>query len=243
MGVLAGKVAIVTGAAQGQGAAEARLFHEEGAKVVLTDVNRSGSDLADQLGEGALFMRHDVSDESEWSQVVRTTLERFGRIDILVNNAGIYRPQPIQMTDAELMDLHYRVNQLGVFLGMKAVIDAMTQVGGGSIINISSQAGLQGAPGMLAYSTSKWAVRGLTRCAAADLASLNIRVNSVHPGLIDTPMLASQSKETTELYRSHIPLGRMGTANDIAQTVLFLASDASSYTTGAELAVAGGVGI
>lgn len=242
-GQLEGKVAIITGAARGQGEAEARLFVAEGAKVVLTDLSAEGARLAEQLGDRAIFVEHDVSDGDAWDDVVRKGIAAFGRIDVLVNNAGIYVPRPVQDTDAALMDRHYRVNQLGVFLGMKAVVGAMTAAGGGSIVNISSQAGLSGHPGMVAYTSTKWAVRGMTKSAAADLASLKIRVNSVHPGVIDTPMLDGNSAETLASFAAAIPLGRFGTADEVASLVAFLASDAASYITGSEVGVTGGIGL
>ena len=242
MGKLDGKVAIITGAARGQGAAEARLFAAEGARVTLTDVNGDGAAVAEEIGAKAQFLRHDISDEGAWARVVAATEERFGRVDILVNNAAIYRPAPLQETSAELFDAHYRVNQLGVFLGMHAVLDAMTRAKAGSIVNISSEAGLRGHPGMFAYSATKWAVRGMTRCAAADLAPLGIRVNSIHPGIIDTPMLDANGPEVLKAFTSMIPLGRFGTVAEVANLVAFLASDAAGYITGAEITVDGGVG-
>ena len=242
MAMLAHKVAIITGAAQGQGQAEAELFVAQGAKVVLTDI-KDGADVARKLGDNALFLHHDVSDEAAWSRVVASTVERFGRVDILVNNAGIFDPRPIRETDQKLFDLHYRVNQLGVFFGMRAVIDPMIAIGGGSIVNISSVSGLRGIPNQFAYSASKWAVRGMTKCAAAELARNSIRVNSVHPGLIDTPMLAGNSPETNRRYAAAVPLGRAARPEEVAQVVAFIASDAASYLTGAEITVDGGVGL
>lgn len=243
MGSLKGKVAIITGAARGQGAHEARLFVAEGARVVMTDLNPAGSTLASELGDAAHFVTHDVGDETSWAQVVTEAITRFGRVDILVNNAGVFVPRSIEQSDIALMDLHYRVNQLGVFLGMKAVTEPMKAVGGGAIVNISSSAGLSGMPNMIAYCSTKWAVRGLTRAAAADLAPYNIRVNSVHPGLIDTPMLEANSAEAMETFRAKIPLKRIGQPDDVAQMVLFLASEKSSFVTGGEFPVSGGINL
>jgi 3alpha(or 20beta)-hydroxysteroid dehydrogenase len=237
-----GKVAIITGAASGQGAAEARLFAHEGAKVVLTDINDAGAALAGQLGENCHVVRHDVGNEADWAKVMAETLDRFGRLDVLVNNAGVYKPASLLETDAALWDLHYRVNQLSVFLGMRAAAKAMSQTGGGAIVNVSSNAGLNNIPGMFAYGASKWAVRGMTKLAASELASLGIRVNSIHPGIIDTPMLGENTPERLKFFDSMIPMGRMGTPDEVAQLVLFLASDASSYVTGAEIAIDGGIG-
>jgi len=238
---LEGKVAIITGGARGQGAAEAELFVQEGAKVVVTDIAPDGGKIAKALGESALFVHHNVSKQEDWQKVVETALDRFGRIDILINNAGIYRPERLQETGAELFDLHYRVNQLGVFLGMRAVLDTMLAAQSGAIVNISSIAGLKGNPGVFAYSATKWALRGMTRCAAADLARYGIRVNSVHPGIIDTPMLEANRPEVLKAFNSMIPLGRFGTVSDVANLVAFLASDEARYITGAEITVDGGV--
>lgn len=240
---LTNKVAIVTGAASGQGAAEARLFASLGAKVVLTDIAAQGEAVAAEIGDRAKFVRHDVGRADEWEAVASACLAAFGRIDILVNNAGVYDPKTLEDTDEALFERHYRVNQLGVFLGMKAVVPAMKDAGGGSIINISSQAGLSSHPATLAYTTTKWAVRGMSKAAAQDLAPANIRVNSVHPGLIDTPMINHNPAEKLEGFRQAIPLGRIGSADEIASVVAFLASDAASYVSGAEIAVTGAFGI
>jgi 3alpha(or 20beta)-hydroxysteroid dehydrogenase len=240
---LTNKVAIVTGAASGQGAAEARLFASLGAQVMLTDIATQVDAVAAEIGDKARSRRHNVANAGDWTSVVATCLEVFGRIDILVNNAGIYDPKSIEDTDEAQFERHYLVNQLGVFLGMKAVIPAMRVTGGGSIINISSQAGLSSHPGTLAYTTTKWAVRGMSKAAAQDLAPLNIRVNSVHPGLIDTPMINHNPKDKLEGFRQAIPLGRIGSASEIASVVAFLASDAASYVSGAEIAVTGAFGM
>lgn len=240
---LTNKVAIVTGAASGQGAAEARLFASLGANVILTDIAEQGEAVAGEIGDRAKFVRHDVARADEWDSVVAAGLAAFGRIDILVNNAGVYDPRTLEDTDEAVFERHYRVNQLGVFLGMKAVVPAMKEVGGGSIINISSQAGLSSHPATLAYTTTKWAVRGMSKAAAQDLAPSNIRVNSVHPGLIDTPMINHNPAEMLEGFRQAIPLGRIGSADEIASVVAFLASDAASYVSGAEIAVTGAFGI
>lgn len=242
MGRLTGKVAIVTGAGGGQGAAEASLFVAEGATVVLTDIDDArGRAVADGLGAAARFMHHDVSSRDDWQIVVEETLSTFGRLDILINNAGVYKPKGFDETDQALMDLHYRVNVLGVFHGMKAVRQALTDVGGGRIVNVASGAGLRGYPGMFAYAASKWAVRGLSKCAAVELAASGIRVNAILPGLIDTPMLGENSEEYMQSLIRFIPIGRLGGSEEIAEAALFLASDASSYVTGAELVVCGGM--
>ena len=240
-GFLAGKVAIITGAAGGQGEAEARLFVSQGAKVVLTDISERGEYIAKELGAQCAFVQHDVSSTEAWTMVLQKTLGLFGRVDVLVNNAGIGINKPLQDTEPMLMEQHYKINQLGVYLGMRAVIPAMSRAGAGSIINISSGAALGGTPGMFAYASSKWAVRGMSKAAAADLAPLRIRVNTVLPGLIDTPMLYQNGEEQVKAYLPHIPLGRLGTPGDVAGLVCFLASDAASYITGTEVGITGGI--
>lgn len=240
MGQLDGKVAIITGAGRGQGLAGTELFIAEGAKVFATDIGVDAGQAIENLGSNALFMHQDVANEARWAEVVEAALSKFGKIDILVNNAGIYQPAALKDTDLSLLERHIQINQVGPFLGMRAVLDAMIRGGGGSIINISSVAAFKGLPGQIAYSTTKWALRGMTKCAANDLAPYGIRVNSVHPGLIDTPMLAAASDEQMEFYSSLIPMKRPGKASEVATAVLWLASDAASYVTGAELSVDGG---
>ena len=240
MARLEGKVAIITGAASGQGAAEARLFVAEGARVVIADIQEAGAQVAAELGEAAFFVMHDVADQGSWERVVSETLGRFGRLDILINNAAMFDPRPLMQTEPAELDRHYRVNQLGVFLGMRAVVEPMKSSGRGSIVNISSVSGLRALPGQFAYSSTKWAVRGMTGCAAVELAPFGIRVNTVFPGLIDTPMLAGNSPETNAFYAKMVPLGRMAKPGEVAEAVAFLASDAASYMTGAEIAVDAG---
>jgi 3alpha(or 20beta)-hydroxysteroid dehydrogenase len=240
---LEGKVAIISGAARGQGADEARRFVAEGAKVVLTDLLPGGADVAAELGDAAMFVRHDVTLETDWEKVVEAALDRFGLVNVLVNNAGIFRPASIGDTTAESYEQHYRVNQLGVFFGTKSVIGAMKAAGGGSIINISSAAGMRGYPDMIAYASTKWAVRGMTKCAARELANVRIRVNSVHPGLVNTPMLADHDPEALKAFEAAVPLGRMAQTADVVEIVTFLASDLSSYMTGAEIVTDGGLGL
>jgi len=243
LGRLEGKVAIVTGAARGQGAAEARRFAAEGAKVVLTDTSKAGEAVANEIGASAFFISHDVAEEAAWQVAVRVAVEKFGTINILVNNAAIYQPESIAETDSAALERHYRINQLGVFLGMRAVIQPMAAAGGGSIVNISSVAGIKGTAGAFAYSTSKWAVTGMTKCAALDLAPLGIRVNSVHPGIIDTPMLAANNPERMKHFRSSVPLRRFAGPEEVAELVTYLASDLSRYVTGSEFVIDGGIGL
>jgi 3alpha(or 20beta)-hydroxysteroid dehydrogenase len=239
MGRLSGKVAIITGAAGGQGEAEARLFVAEGAQVMITDVQDQVEQVAADLGEAAVFLKHDVADAGAWAQVVVETLRRFGKLDGLVNNAAIFNPKPLIDTTAEELEQHFRVNQLGVFLGMQAVIAPMQAAGAGSIVNIASVSGLRNIPGQYAYAMSKWAVRGMTGNAAAELTRLGIRVNGVYPGLINTPMLAGNSEETNARFARSVPIGRMAEPREVAEVVAFLISDAASYVSGAEIAVDG----
>ncbi len=242
MGRLDGKVAIVTGAARGQGAAEARAFAREGAKVVLTDVLvEEGEATASTIGGDAVFVRHDVSSEEEWEAAIAATLDRFGRLDVLVNNAAVAFTSPI--TEHSLADYErlVAVNQVGVFLGLKSVVKPMTDAGGGSIVNISSGAGLRATKYMIGYAATKYAVTGMTAAAALELARYNIRVNSIHPGVIDTDMISTNTPEMTAGTVKATPLRRLGAPEEIAEVALFLASDESSYMTGAHLPVDGGI--
>jgi 3alpha(or 20beta)-hydroxysteroid dehydrogenase len=240
MGRLDGKVAIITGGARGQGAAEARLFAAEGARVVIGDVlDDMGAAVADELGSDVAAYTHlDVTDEDQWAAAVALTEDRFGPVTVLVNNAGILMFQAIHRTERADFERILQVNLTGVFLGIKAVTPSMARAGGGSIVNISSTAGLTGLPYLGAYVASKWAVRGLTKSAAIDLGSKGIRVNSVHPGGIDTPMIEGTDRDAP--YYKRLPVPRMGSPDEAARAVLFLASDDASYTTGAELTVDGG---
>ncbi|NBE54343.1 SDR family NAD(P)-dependent oxidoreductase [Streptomyces boluensis] len=236
---LNGSTVIVTGAARGQGAAEARLCAEAGARVVVTDLlEEEGREVAASLGDQGLFVRHDVSDAESWAGVVAAAVDRFGRIDALVNNAALWRTAPVTEETYENFETLLRVNLLGPFLGVQAVVPAMREAGGGSIVNISSTAGLKGIPGHAAYGSTKFGLRGLTRSSALDLAPFRIRVNSVHPGAIDTPMIA---EATAGRDWSHVPLGRTGRPDEIGELVLFLVSEASSYITGTEFAADGGM--
>ncbi|CAM3202852.1 glucose 1-dehydrogenase [Nocardioides dubius] len=242
MGRLAGKVAIVTGGAQGQGAAIVRAFVGEGAKVVIADVAEiQGKELADELGESALFVRHDVSDLVSWEAVVATTVAEFGPVNVLANNAGILRFGEIETQPQEEYELLFRVNQLGVFLGMKAVAKVMRENGGGSIINASSIEGLAGMASCAGYTATKFAIRGMTKAAALELGPKGIRVNSVHPGMIDTGMTRIHGGDAAMEYgASKVALKRVGNPGDIAPLYVYLASDESSFVTGAEIAVDGG---
>ena len=239
-----GLTAIVTGAAGAMGEQEARMFAERGANVVLTDVRSDeGTAIADDIGKSAVFVPHDVSSESGWNTVIETALSAFGSVNVLVNNAAISKAIKLIDTDVDTFDLFYRINQLGVYLGMKSVVEPMKAVGGGSIINISSVAGLRGASTLFAYSASKWAVRGMTQSAALELARFKIRVNAVFPGVIDTPMNAPNPPGMNDVLVKTTPLRRMGESHEVAEAVLFLASPEASFATGAELAIDGGMSI
>jgi 3alpha(or 20beta)-hydroxysteroid dehydrogenase len=243
VGRLDSKVAIVTGGAQGQGAGIARAYVEEGASVVIADVAKEpGQALAEELGDRAHFAHHDVSDAASWATLVEDANTRFGPVSILANNAGILRFGEIDTMPADEVELLWRVNQLGCFLGMQAVVPTMKANGGGSIINASSVEGLAGMASCTAYAATKWAIRGMTKCAAMELGPKQIRVNSVHPGMIDTPMTRVHGGDVAmEFGASKVPLRRVGTPADIAPVYVFLGSDESSYVNGAEIAVDGGV--
>jgi 3alpha(or 20beta)-hydroxysteroid dehydrogenase len=244
MGQLQDKVALITGGARGQGAAEGRLFAREGAVVVLADVlDEEGERTAGEVG--GEYVHLDVASEEQWHAVVADIVARHGRLDVLVNNAGILRASQLVNQSLEEWNLVVAINQTGVFLGMRAGARAMIAGGGGgSIVNISSVAGLEGVFGSTAYSATKWAVRGMTKVAAKELGRHGIRVNSVHPGLIATDMTAGfpafASDEKRERAERRIPIRRVGVPDDIAEMVLFLASEASSYCTGQQFVVDGG---
>lgn len=244
-GRLEGKVAIVSGSARGMGAAHARKFVEEGASVVLSDVlDAEGEALAKELGDSACYVHLDVTDEVQWGEAVATAVERFGGLHILVNNAGIVKMMPLAAMTLEDYRTVIDINQFGVFLGMKAAIPAMSDAGGGSIVNISSIDGIVGSPGMVAYVASKFAVRGMTKVAALELAASNIRVNSVHPGGVRTPMIEAPEFAAFDIdgmISKETPLGRIARPEEISELILFLASDASSYCSGAEFVIDGGL--
>jgi 3alpha(or 20beta)-hydroxysteroid dehydrogenase len=225
----------------GMGAAQARLFAAEGARVVLADVDGSVDAVAQQIGKAALATTHDVGDEASWSNLIDLTEERFGAVNILVNTAGIYDPLSLNDTTLESHERQVRVNQRGVFLGMKSVIAPMKKAGGGSIVNISSGAALRGLPNCFAYAASKAAVSSMSTNAAGELAKFGIRVNCIYPGMVDTRLLASNPGLTPEIIRQAVPLGRAGRPEEIAYAALFLASEEASYVSGAHLTVDGAV--
>ncbi|PPE74158.1 3-alpha-hydroxysteroid dehydrogenase [Solimonas fluminis] len=244
MSRLQGKVAIVTGGARGMGGATSRLFVQEGARVVIADLlEDEGRQLAQELGPHALFVRHDVSDEGSWQNLIDQTVKTYGEPGVLVNNAGVLLFRTLQETSKADFERVIGINLTGSFLGVKHVGARMIAQGQGSIVNISSTDGMKGANGLGAYSSSKWGIRGLTRVAAMEYGHKGVRVNSVHPGGIDTAMgnpYAEAREEVNKRY-TFVPLQRVGEPVEVARASLFLASDESSYLCGAEIAVDGGM--
>jgi len=241
-GRLDGKVVLISGGARGQGEAEGRLFAREGAKVVLGDVlDRDGERVAREIGSSAIYVHLDVTQPADWQRAVDTAVRSFGKLTTLINNAGILRMEGIEDTTLEIWNQVLAVNQTGTFLGLKHAIPEIRKAGGGSIINISSIAGLIGVGAASAYQSTKGAVRILTKSAAVQYAKEKIRVNSIHPGVITTKMVIEGiDPEARRMFELATPLGREGTADEMAYGALFLASDESSYMTGAELVLDGG---
>jgi 3alpha(or 20beta)-hydroxysteroid dehydrogenase len=248
MGRLDGKVALITGGARGMGKSHARHFVAEGAKVVIGDLlDDQGKELAAKLGEeNCRYLHHDVTSEADWAAAVRDTTAVFGPLNVLVNNAGILRRKSIADMSAEEFREVLEVNLVGEWLGIKSVIEPMTAAGGGSVINISSVEGFTGAAGLSAYSASKFGVRGITRSAAQELGHLGIRVNSVHPGGILTPMVAEAMQTFADVdkgagFMTALPIPRFARSSEVSPLLVFLASDESSYCTGSEFVVDGGM--
>ena len=237
------RVFLISGGARGLGSAQARQLVAEGGKVVIGDVLvEEGQKLAGELGPACAFLPLDVTSESAWGEAVAMA-ERMGKLHGLVNNAGVYVPLPMLETDVAQFERHTRVNQLGTFLGMRAVVPALERSGGGAIVNMSSTVGLRSAPNAIAYTATKWAVRGMTKAAALELVGKNIRVNSVHPGPIDTDMLNVRTREENLRRVQQVPMKRLGAKEEIAGLVLFLLSDESRYMTGSEVAMDGGASL
>ncbi|MEH7505514.1 glucose 1-dehydrogenase [Neobacillus drentensis] len=246
MSRLQGKVAIITGAAKGQGLAEAKLFAKEGAIVVITDISEDGINRAaveiNETGGTALPIVQDVSSESDWKKVIKVAVEEFNKIDILVNNAGIPSRKNVEEETLQEWEKVQAVNSTGVFLGMKYAAPEIRKAGGGSIINISSVYGIIGVGGYAAYHASKGAIRSLSKTAAMDFAKDYIRVNTIHPGIIETPMTQDlfEDVEALNWLKGVTPWPRLGKPEDVANGALFLASDESTFVTGAELVIDGG---
>ena len=244
MSRLTDKVAIITGGARGMGAATSRLFAAEGARVVIADVlDDDGAKLAKELGGAATFMHHDVTDENSWRALIKLTTDKFGRIDVLVNNAGVLLFKTIVETSLADFQRVLSINLTGTFLGTKLVGEYMVGRKSGSIVNISSSDGMKGANGLGAYCASKWGIRGLTKVAAMEFGHRGVRVNSIHPGGIDTVMGNPYQQPKDEVNKRYgmVPLQRVGDPDEVARTSLFLASDESSYLCGSEIAVDGGM--
>ena len=243
-GRLDGKVALVSGAASGIGAAHARVFAAEGAKLVAGDLQeekgRAVVEAVNASGGEAVFVHLDVTRQADWERAVGEAVSRFGKLTTLINNAGIYWPRGTEEETLEGWNTMISVNQTGVWLGMKAAVPAMREAGGGAIVNISSLYGLIGSPGSITYHATKGAVRLMTKSAALEYVKAGIRVNSIHPGQIDTPILSGLTPEQNEQIKAATPMGRLGRPEEIAYGSLYLCSDEAAYTTGAELVIDGG---
>ncbi|MFE7723504.1 SDR family oxidoreductase [Nocardia rhizosphaerihabitans] len=239
---LKGRVALITGGASGMGAAHARAFAGAGARIVIADVaDEAGSALAAELGQSAMYLHLDVTRSADWTAAIAETLRIFGKLDVLVNNAGVLDGGPLGSFTEQQWARVLDINLTGPFLGMSAARAALIAARPASVINISSAAGMQGVSGMHAYTASKFGVRGLTKSAALELAPHGVRVNSVHPGGILTPMIAGAATDAPAIDRGDNTLGRLGLPEEVTDLVVFLASGESSYCTGAEFVVDGGM--
>lgn len=237
------KIILISGGARGQGAVEAEMLIAEGAQVVIGDIrDDDGRALIERLGPKAHYLHLDVTKAADWDAAVAYSVS-LGGLHGLINNAGIFQPATLTDTDEELWNRHVAINQTGCYLGMRAVVSAMEASGGGAIVNISSNAGLQGTPGAFAYGATKWALRGMTKSAALDFVNRKIRVNSIHPGPIDTEMLHARNPEDHAKFMERVPMKRMGSVQEIAKLVLFALSDDCGFMTGAELTADGGLSV
>jgi 3alpha(or 20beta)-hydroxysteroid dehydrogenase len=244
VGELSGKIALVTGAARGLGAAIVEVFHREGAKVVVTDrLAREGAELAQRLGQDTAFVEHDVTDESHWKRAVDFAIERFGRLDIVVNNAGLVGLYPFDQTPPEIWHKLVAVMQTGPYLGMRAAIPRMLAADGGVIVNIASTNAILGMAQSAAYTAAKHGVLGLTRSLALEYAGAGIRINAVCPGSMRTPMLQECFGAEMETFSSHVPLGRLADPHEVAELVSFVASPRASYCVGATFVADGGMSV
>ncbi|MFD0903874.1 glucose 1-dehydrogenase [Actinomadura sediminis] len=247
MGQLDGKVALITGGARGMGKAHVRRFVAEGAKVVFGDVlEEEGAKLAADIGDDVRFVRMDVTSPDDWANAVRTAVEAFGALNVLVNNAGIMRHKRIEDMSVDEFKQVLEVNLVGQWLGVKSVTAAMRDAGGGSIVNVSSTEGFIGGSGLAAYSASKFGIRGLTKAAARELGPDGIRVNSIHPGGVLTQLslqedVVAATADSADAFMKALPLGRMGKTKEVSGLVVYLASDDSSYCSGSEVLVDGGM--
>ncbi len=240
MGRLDGKVAIITGAARGQGACEARLFVEEGARVVMGDVlDDEGRAVADELGDAARYIHMDISQESDWARALEAAAG-FGPLNVLINNAAVTHFAAIVDTTLEDWNRVVAINQTGTFLGIRSAVEPMKAAGGGAIVNVSSIDGLQAKNALIAYAATKWAIRGMTKVAAIELGHHGIRVNSLHPGGVDTPMGNPTAMDDIDAFYKDQAIPRCGKPIDIARMALFMASDECSFSTGAEFIADGG---
>jgi NAD(P)-dependent dehydrogenase (short-subunit alcohol dehydrogenase family) len=240
------KVALITGAASGIGSAHARVFSSEGAKVIIADIQEEKAyeilNMINKAGGEAIFYHLDVTDKNAWKSCVTKAVETFGQLDVLINNAGIFHPGGLEEETEEGWQKIMDINLKGVFLGMKACIHELKKTGNASIVNISSLYGIKGAPGSIAYNVSKAGVHLATKAAALEYARLGVRINSIHPGQIITPIIANLTPEQDSAIKESIPMGRSGQPEEVAYTSLFLCSDEASYITGAQILVDGGWG-
>ncbi len=240
-GTLSGKTVVLTGAAGGQGRVASRLIAAAGANLVLADIDETVHDVAAALGPSTIAMRHDVTSAADWKALVAKAVERFGGVDVLINNAGLAGRDSVETLTPDRLHAYFNVNVIGALNGIQAVVPVMRTRGGGAIVNVASISAMQATPGLVGYGTSKWALRGLSRNAAAELAGDKIRVNLVLPGAVDVAMIKDDAAaDGKDAVARLVPLGRVAKSEEIARTVMFLASDAASYVTGAELAVDGG---